>query len=455
MKNFNIGVILIAFMAPILLSCEEEDNTLDGAITVDLINEQNINYTIQGIIYNSTGNVPLSGVSVSVADTTVISNEDGIYTIPGLTIGSYLLTFEQAGFQTIVTEIGSGTFGSSNVVSSNAIFMYEQSETLEVHFSLVQGEVRVPATNIPVTITLSDPNLGFFENTVQTINTDSNGLLTVPNLPNVVINLEVDTTINEETFTYTNRGTVRSFNNSAFQFLNPVTSSNFFVISGNIFDAEGQLVDNFDPTQAITITFNNNINPLYEFLFVELRRTTNFIELLIDFTISDSTLTISPTDAILSEGTTYDLDIRLQSIDGVSTFGSFVFRTAGNNQDQLDRVQDLALDQSSTIVEITNSVTIEFTEVTNASSYEIYANYSEDNQNEFVLIDQFFPFDFDGDGKVEYSFRLLQDGISDPSGSGLFSTDGASYSIKVRALNSTRETGPFADLTFQLGDMGS
>ena len=57
--------------------------------------------TLSGVITDSVTGIPISGVTVVIGSTSTTTDSNGAYSIAGIPIGSYAVTFTKAGYTTI------------------------------------------------------------------------------------------------------------------------------------------------------------------------------------------------------------------------------------------------------------------------------------------------------------------------------------------------------------------
>lgn len=457
--NYSLTFALI-FATMIFTSCQEDTYKLDF--------EQDINVTIQGIVYDNEGNVPLDSVKVGLGSDTVLTGKDGTYKFVNQSSGSYLLRFSKDGYATMVQNIAEGgrEFTANSIVNTSPIFMFESNQTLSTKIFVGNGPENIPVANKEVILEIS--SLGsdekdfdqltrvasedgdteiFFENNIIKTTTDELGAINISNLPNQEIELRMN--FIENGYKYTLYTSDRPADFSLSYFLGKQSVSEFRLTQTNVIDAKGNAVNDFNPTSNISFTFSDPIDASYEDMNITLEKDGN-LDIISDVTISSRSITINPKGTELEKGDSYTVRLDIQSTNDIGYTRDFVF-TVADDAFTLGKVTGLNLDKeeydTDEIFENTTNVRLEFTEVDGAEQYEIYGRHSA-GTDEFILLTT--PF-ISGDGD-NVSVNLLVSGIEVPEGSdGLFD-GGATFTIIVRAKTGST-FGEFSDeLVIKEGD---
>lgn len=426
MKNRILGSAL-AVTTLLFTACNKEE-------VIEF--NQDINATIQGVTYDADGNVPLADVSVLlVGDQSQTSDEDGTYRFTGKETGSHLLKFEKEGFATMVqTVFIDGTeLTAEEVTNSSIIEMFHTSETLSTSFKIDNGEEVKPAANADVTIELNSTGSAYFEDNKIETTTDANGALSLEGLPDVGLIITVETTDGTDLYD-TTVFTTPDGANSSYTLSKSSLLEDFVLVDSNVIDDEtGSEVEDFTATANIEYTFSAAIDANYAGMEVTL--TKGGQDVAFAQTISGSTLTIDPIGTELEAGEDYTVSVTAQSLEADGTFDETYTFTVDSDGITLTQVTGLSLDNdihddTNPIEETDVSFTIQFDEVEDADSYEIYGLYSGAT-NEYVLLTA-TDVTTTTDDELEYLVNIPASGFDLPDDAdGYF--DSYSLTIIVRA----------------------
>ncbi|MBA7629995.1 hypothetical protein ES703_37503 [subsurface metagenome] len=83
---------------------------MEDIVLVEGVNELNVGFVpipppvanLYGVVTDTETGLPIAGVKVTIDGLTTYTNADGSYGFTGLTPGSYTITFEKEGYETVV-----------------------------------------------------------------------------------------------------------------------------------------------------------------------------------------------------------------------------------------------------------------------------------------------------------------------------------------------------------------
>jgi len=421
MKNLLLSTALLVVACFAFTACSEDDTVIDF--------NQDIDVTIQGIVYDNNGNEPLSGVTTFlVGKDSVSTDDDGSYQYTGNETGSHLMKFEKSGYATMVqTIIVSGNeFTAEELTNSSAIFMFEANQSLSTTLKISNGVETISAADADVTITLPEQEGVFFESNIISATTDSDGVLSLDGLPDVFLEINVELEVGTDLY-WTTIFTTPGSESSSYQLNKTSLLGDLELVESNIVNDDGSDNDNFTASDNITFTFNENI----ESADVDLDRGDNVA---FDLSISGSTVTIDPIGNALEESTGYSVSLDVIATNGL-TYSEFFTFTVDGPEVVLDQVSGLDLSENQLeVTEFTTGILISFDAVEGANDftgYQVFARYSEGN-DEFVQLTANWNSAPDDD-ELEYFVSLTSgDGIVQPADG--FFEDG-DFEIIVRAVS--------------------
>lgn len=166
-KVFGLMAMLLSmvFMAS---SCSDDD-TGDGAVSYG---------KVTGIVTDVLSS-PLEGVTVVVDDSgitatengaTAVTDAQGVYTLDNVSIGTHIITFTKADYQTVSVTVVAGKFGENGVAQVNPCMEYAAAKIKGRVTDTGKGGVALAG----VTVSLSP---------TQTAVTDGDGTYEITNLP--------------------------------------------------------------------------------------------------------------------------------------------------------------------------------------------------------------------------------------------------------------------------------
>lgn len=429
MKHRIILTAIAAVSCLVFTRCNE-DTVIDF--------NQDINVTIQGIVYDNNGNVPLSNVNtLLVGKDSLSTDEDGSYQYNGNKTGSHLMKFSRGGYATMVQliEVSGTEFTAEEIISSSAIFMYEANQTLNTTLKISNGKETTNAANVPVTITLTDNEYIFFEDNVIETSTDADGLLSVSGLPDVYLEIAVEFVDGD--FIYSKTINVYPGTEEADYLLDQTSAlGDLELVESNIIEDDGTETSTFAASDNVTFTFSESIEE------AEVSFENPFDKVAFDLSISGSTVTVDPVGTGLEGGSTYSLYIEVTATNGNMYDMTFNFDVAGDAL-VLDQVSGFDLspyhaevdNEPGTSIAIgTTLVVVFFEEVEGATEYEIFGKHVG-GTDEFVKLNanqSFLALDDLDDDEIEYSINLTGSGIEE-TGDGYF--DDGDFEFIIRAVS--------------------
>jgi len=460
--NFRIILPILALFSLVLFTgCEDDPTVIDF--------DQDINVTIQGIVYDKDGNTPLDSVKVTLANDSVFTNAEGVYEFRNKDAGSHLLKFSKNGYASMVQTVDTDgkEYTANALINTSPIFLYANTSVLQTALFISNGIENSPAANVPFKLVIGVAEIDrriivvtdddvltsiFFENNVIESETDANGQINLAGLPNIEMELIVDFVQGNRRY-FLNRSNEPQNFNSTYS-LSSDFIAEFLLTETNVVDDEGNGVEDFAADANIIFTFTDDIDASDEDNFIQLRKfNTTDREILTTNIISGNTLTIDPDGNSLDEDVNYTVQLFLTSVNGVSYSRNFSFTVEGQDL-VLGKVNDFTIDNfQATVQNNTSVVRFQFDEVEDANSYQVFASYSQ-GSDEFIELNQFSQTAGEEVDELEFSVSFTSRFTAPEGFNGLFD-NGASIDIKVRAVNGN-VTGEFSDtFTVNAGDQGS
>lgn len=437
-------VILLTFIGVfvILSSCKK---------TYDVEMNQEIKVSIQGYVYDEATTTPIGNAAVNWPGGSTTTDETGYFSMGSAAGGSLSLTFSADSFASLIETvyIDLSLYSGNTYTETVVIYMPKLDQTLNTTVYQQLGGLYIPASNVPYQI-----DLGYmFLDRIITGTTDAVGNISQGNLPDRSVELRVDfekdgVKYGLDTYYGYIYGVPSQF--SAEVIVEEKSSQGLLYITAtNIFDDEGMPLENFARGDDISINFSASVDLDYNMHTVNLYKDSyTLVATDITWSNDNQNLTIDPIGDSLDVGGSYYVELRLMSENGsylnnYSYYQQFQFMVESESQiNELAKVGTIALIYPTIVVDGTSYIEISFDEVSGANQYEVFGQYKN---GEYLELDNIYDW-ITGDGIVEsgYIYLTYLPGIEVPPG-GLFS-DGATYRIIVRALDSNNDIyGPFSD----------
>lgn len=426
MKKIALGIM--SALLVLMSACVKMD---------EMVYSEDMDVNIEGYVFDGITEVPLKGAEVTGSFGKEKSDADGFYSIEGLEMGDYRFEIAAEGYLTkVLTESFKemeDAFKGNELSFVLETEMFKKTEGISTQLVKVSGPTKQALSDMPYVIELSEE----FKERFIYGRTDANGMI-VDTVPDDAFTIKVDTVIDRISYScnqsVANPNAVQKSYEVA---LTDLDVEPLYVSSTNVVDEEGNMVEDFEPANAVVVKFNSVINQ--DESIVELYKAVSgsYYLLKSEVVYSDGgkTLTVKPYDGQFAEGYTYKLSVNAQaSADENSTYVSnFEFTTSTTIISSLAKPKVFSLKSPDLIQEYTTSIDFQITVDEKSEFIEIYGRY--DNELEFVEMNNEMIFNWanEENGIVRINnFRFSSlPGIEVPAG-GLFS-ENRNFEIIIRS----------------------
>jgi hypothetical protein len=300
----------------------------DDVLDVDLSEKMEV--IVHGFVYDKVTNEPVEGAEISCGFGDFKTDENGFYEIDNLPMGDYRLIITADGYMSVIEEVNSELneeeFQGESLVDVIESPMVKRTGSLSTQLISIKNEITSVYANLPYTIYFDSR---FVTNFIKGT-TDSDGNITlVDTLPLDFIQISIDTIVGD--FRYYLYTYISEPGKESKQYTVSVYdagSTVFYVTGSSIFDDEGDLVDDFDVDEDITIEFNAAIDAS------TVKAGMSYYsggsgEVFTDISVTGNVLTINPVYS-LAKGATYKVWFEVESTDGEEIDDSYYFSTVGS-----------------------------------------------------------------------------------------------------------------------------
>ncbi len=422
MKKLHFLLAFVAIVS-VFAGCSK-----DATIT----NEDNSSYTLEGYIYDADGNTPMDSAVITGSFGTTYTDTTGYFEIDNLNHGTYTVVYSADGYGEMSTTYALSTDDDATLAvdytKSVSLSMYKFDQDLETTFWGTLNNKTFALAGASYTITLDEL---FLDNVIEGTTGEDGSISLSEALPDAAFTLEIsysDSTgyTYEDSYDFDSPNEVKD----NYSITGEESSSVFVLEDSNIFDDEGNEVDDFDASTALTFTFNNTLASVSD---VVLYNYDDYKKVAVNASVSSNVLTITPV-ADLESGTDYYVNFTVKDEDGNSDYEYYEFSTEGSEVTSLS-APVLSLEDGYDVIDTTTTSTyLEFPAVENAEDYEIYATYG--SQTEYQLISTI------SSSKDTIDYHLSMYSITNKLGVYDEVTDGEYFagetlSIIVKAVNNT------------------
>lgn len=374
-------VLSIALLLALLISgCDQlEESSISTPMSVN----------IEGYIYDGVTEVPIEGAIISGKFGSTKTDKKGFYAINGLNMGTYKFIIEVDEYMvkvitsTIVEK--EEDFKGDNLNELIQTYMYKADQAISTQLIDDLGTVLKPQANIPYTIILNSTYKNRFIYGV----TDADGMIN-DTVPNDDFTILVDTVIDD--VQYSVNQYLNSPSSLGKQYDVTMTDLNItplFVLSTNVVDADGNAVQEFDPSINIEVEFNQALNIDESHIALEKYVNGNYYDVKVDisFDNGNKNVVLSPYNGDLAQGQQYRLSIYKAVANSNekavhTSYLDFVTRSSVIIT-SLRMPAVFQLKSPSVIQENTTSISAQLTVDANSDYVEVYGRYV--NSEEFVV----------------------------------------------------------------------
>lgn len=445
MKKVLLSVGLI--VALIFSACDKlEEAGLDVSMEMH----------IEGYVFDGLTETPIKGAIISGEFGSKKTDSDGFYKISGLDMGRYRFEIEAEGYMTMVItpnlQEKEEDFKGNNFNVLLQTDMFKAEEPIATQLIEVNGPTYQPVVGVPYTIELAGP----YKDRFIYGKTDAKGMV-VETLPDDFFTIIIDTVIGEMEYSLNSGFVSPSGLNPAYAVTTtPVGTMLLLLVSTNIVDEDGNVVNDFDKTKSVELTFNEPLDTV-ESEFVLYKQAGSAFEVLttVQYSNGNKTVTISPSMGDLEGGQMYSLDFDVQMANDENSLASNVlsFFTEGEVITSLNKPTFFLL--KTDINKFTSSVQVELDVDLNSGWYEVFGRY-EDGED-FVKFDNGSIF-FTDPVRGTININLWLNGLPNISvpAAGMFS-GGNDFELMVRTYtlsNGEEIYSDFSDIkTLNDGDL--
>lgn len=393
MRKFRLyaHALLLSACVFLCLHCENTFLPVDSSKKIDYL-QGNTKAAVTLKVLDKHSSTPVSGVMVTISGfDSAKTDSKGTVVFDSVQTGSYLIICSKAGFESIQKNLTLSVDQHSNTVpvvnqSTEVIAMAKKGVTVRGNLYFNNDSKISVADGAKVECRFTDPLISFTNPIVSV--TSSNGTYSFNNLPEYCEYTITVLPFSDGTFTYKHEGTVTVSGKAAGDtlranhiFLQKFTDGNFFVMNHNL--------KTFTRKDTLKIQFSEAVDTdLLEFdsIYVSIDNVRILTRQI--WRQNNKELLITPFDGVWDIDEVYVLVIKkIKSVSGKpldnSQFTSYVFAPVVSgplgNVEGLDIKTQIGFKDTNKVDYNTSSLTLKWSRLANASSYQIYQKTSSDS----------------------------------------------------------------------------